>query len=95
MTLPRASARETRPPGHGTRVLLASLAGLVGGFAGVLVVIRVVFWGFIQSEYRSSNGGKMWWILLFAWIVVGSTAYSVVFKLLERRARRASTPRAG
>jgi hypothetical protein len=81
-------------PGRGKRRAIAWIVGIVVGFAAVLGIYRVVFWGVISSRAFDGERGRMWWILIIAWLVAGSTAHSVTFKWLERRAQDRALPRA-
>ena len=81
--------KPTRLPGHGTRKAIAYVVGTAVGFSVAIAVYVVVFAKVYDASAQAGYGGRVWWILAFVALVIGSTASSITFWLLERRARRA------
>ena len=85
--------RDSNLPGGGTRTAIAYVAGFVVGVTAAVVVWKVMFAKVYTASAEAGYGTRVWLILAFVGLVLGSSASSITFWLLERRAKRAHDDR--
>jgi uncharacterized membrane protein YwzB len=83
----------TALPGRGTRKVIGYVVGLVVGIAAMIVVWKLMFASVYAASAREGYGTRVWLILAFVGLVLGSSASSFTFWLLERGAKRAHDAR--
>jgi uncharacterized membrane protein YwzB len=73
--------------------MIAALAGIAAAALACLIAYRLLFAAMIDDLAKAGETTRVALILAFVALVFGSGAYSFVFGLLDRGARRAGAPR--
>jgi hypothetical protein len=86
---PTTVAGADRPRGHAVRVVVALAISVVLALLACYVVLRIAVAQGFAEVLVAGEGNKVWLIVGVIGLVVGSSAYGFVVRVLERRARRA------